>query len=96
MAAAAVSMARKFGLDLPRQLSVAGFDDAPVASMIWPELTTVRQPVAEMARIAADMIIQYEPRRNGWPERVPRHLLGHELIIRNSTSPPAGRPPATP
>ncbi len=75
MAAAVVSMARKFGLDLPRQLSVAGFDDAPVASMIWPELTTVRQPVAEMARIAADMIIQYEPRRNGWPESVPRHLL---------------------
>lgn len=89
MAAAVVSMARKFGLDLPRQLSVAGFDDAPVASMIWPELTTVRQPVAEMARIAADMIIQYEPRRNGWPESVPRHLLAHELVIRNSTAPPA-------
>jgi LacI family transcriptional regulator len=90
MAAAAISMARKFGLSLPGQLSVTGFDDAPVATMIWPELTTVRQPVAAMARIAADLIIQHEPRRNGWPERIPRHLLNHELIVRNSTARAAG------
>ena len=89
MAAAVVSMARKFGLTLPGQLSVTGFDDAPVATMIWPELTTVRQPVAAMARIAADLIIRHEPRRHGWPERVPRHLLAHELIIRNSTARPS-------
>ena len=89
MAAAVISMARKFGLDLPRQLSVAGFDDAPLATMIWPELTTVRQPVAAMARRAADLIIQLEPRRNGWPERMPRHLFDHELIVRNSTARPA-------
>jgi LacI family transcriptional regulator len=88
MAAAAISMARKFGLSLPDELSVTGFDDAPVATMIWPELTTVRQPVAAMARIAADLIIQFEPRRNGWPHRIPRHLLDHELIIRNSTAKP--------
>jgi LacI family transcriptional regulator len=86
MAAAAISMARKVGLNLPAQLSVTGFDDAPVATMIWPELTTVRQPVAAMARIAADLIIRHEPRRNGWPERIPRHLLKHELVIRNSTA----------
>jgi LacI family transcriptional regulator len=91
MAAAVVSMARKFGLDLPAQLSVAGFDDAPIACMIWPELTTVRQPVAAMARIAADLIIRLEPRRNGWPDRIPRHLLDHELVIRNSTVRPARR-----
>lgn len=86
MAAAAVSMARKLGLDLPGQLSVAGFDDAPIASMIWPELTTVRQPVAAMARLAADLIIRLEPRRKGWPDHIPRHLLEHELVIRNSTA----------
>jgi LacI family transcriptional regulator len=90
MAAAAVSMARKFGLSLPGQLSVTGFDDAPVATMIWPELTTVRQPVAAMARIAADLIIQHEPRRRGWPNPAPRHLLGHELVVRNSTAHPGG------
>jgi LacI family transcriptional regulator len=91
MAAAAVSTARKFGLDLPGQLSVAGFDDAPVACMIWPELTTVRQPVAAMARIAADLLIRLEPRRNGWPACMPRHLLNHELVIRNSTARPSPR-----
>ena len=91
MAAAVVSMARKLELDLPRQLSVAGFDDAPIASMIWPQLTTVRQPVAAMARLAADLIIRLEPRRNGWPKIVPRHLLEHQLVIRNSTAKPGSR-----
>jgi LacI family transcriptional regulator len=89
MAAAAISMARKFGLDLPGQLSVTGFDDAPVATMIWPELTTVRQPVVEMGRIAADLIIEHGPRRFGWPDPVPRRVLEHELIVRNSTARPA-------
>jgi LacI family transcriptional regulator len=89
MAAAVISMARKMGVDLPKHLSVAGFDDAPLATMIWPELTTVRQPVAAMARRAADLIIQLEPRRKGWPEHMPRHLFDHELIVRNSTARPA-------
>jgi LacI family transcriptional regulator len=89
MAAAAISMARKFGLSLPEELSVTGFDDAPVATMIWPELTTVRQPVAAMARIAADLIIRHEPRLRGWPQRIPRHLLAHELVIRGSTARPS-------
>ena len=92
MAAAAISMARKFGLTLPGQLSVTGFDDAPVATMIWPELTTIRQPVAEMARIAADLIIRHEPRRNDWPERIPRHLLDYEFVVRNSTARPSQTP----
>ncbi len=91
MAAAVISVARKFGLSLPNQLSVTGFDDVPVASMIWPELTTVRQPVAAMARLAADLIIEHAPRRRGWPEPIPRHLLEHKLILRNSTAPPAPR-----
>jgi LacI family transcriptional regulator len=88
MAAAVVSIARKFGLELPRQLSVTGFDDAPVASMIWPELTTVRQPVAAMARLAASLIIECSPRRRGWPVPIPRHLLAHDFIVRSSTAPP--------
>jgi LacI family transcriptional regulator len=40
------------GLTLPRDLSIAGFDDAPIASTVWPELTTVRQPIAAMAATA--------------------------------------------
>jgi LacI family transcriptional regulator len=90
MAAAVISMARKLDLDLPGQLSVAGFDDAPIAAMIWPQLTTVRQPVAAMARVAADLIIRLEPKRNGWPKVIPRHLLEYQLVIRNSTARPGG------
>jgi LacI family transcriptional regulator len=88
MAAAVISTARRLGLKLPAQLSVTGFDDAPVASMIWPELTTIRQPVEAMARLAVHLLIENDPRRNGWPEALPRHILAHELIIRNSTAAP--------
>ena len=80
MAAAAACAARQMGLELPGGLSIAGFDDAPVASMIWPQLATVRQPVREIARIAADLIIQHRPHRHGWPRPIPRPRLDLELV----------------
>jgi LacI family transcriptional regulator len=88
MAAAVICAARQRGLELPRQLSVVGFDDAPVATMVWPQLTTIRQPVREMARVAAELIIRHSPRRRGWPQPIPRQQLNFELILRNSTAPP--------
>ena len=88
MAAAAISVAHKMGLDLPTQLSVVGFDDAPVATMIWPLLTTVRQPVTSMARVAAELIIENSPRRNGWPDPIPHSTLDFELIVRDSATAP--------
>ena len=90
MAAAVISAARQHGLELPRQLSVVGFDDAPIASMVWPQLTTIRQPVREMARVATELIIRHSPRRRGWPQPIPRQRLAFELILRNSTAPPPG------
>jgi LacI family transcriptional regulator len=87
-AAAVISVARRMGISLPDQLSVAGFDDAPVASMISPELTTIRQPVAALARTATDLIIEHSPRRRGWPEPIPHRLLDFELVVRDSTVPP--------
>jgi LacI family transcriptional regulator len=57
MAAAAISVAHRRQLDVPRDLSVVGFDDTPIATTVWPELTTVRQPIAEMYSAAAGMII---------------------------------------
>jgi LacI family transcriptional regulator len=88
MAAAVICAARQRGLELPRQLSVVGFDDAPVATMVWPQLTTIRQPVREMARAATELIIRHSPRRRGWPQPIPRQQLNFELILRNSTAPP--------
>jgi LacI family transcriptional regulator len=87
-AAAVISVAHRMGLALPEELSVAGFDDASVATMIWPELTTVRQPVAALARTAADLIIEHSPRRRGWPQPIPHRQLDFELIVRSSTRAP--------
>jgi LacI family transcriptional regulator len=88
MAAAVISVAHRMGLDLPHDLSVVGFDDAPVATMIWPLLTTVRQPVAKMGRHAAGLIIEHLPRRSGWPARVASTVFEFELVIRDSTARP--------
>jgi len=84
MAAAAACAARQMGLELPGELSIAGFDDAPIASMMWPQLATVRQPVRAIARIAADLIIQHRPHRRGWPQPIPRPRLDLELVMRGS------------
>src|SRR5487761_1790136 len=87
MAAAAACVARQIGLELPGQLSIAGFDDAPIATMTWPQLATVRQPVRHIARIAADLIIQHRPQRHGWPNPMPRPRLDLELLLRGSIAP---------
>jgi LacI family transcriptional regulator len=57
MAVGVLAAAAKRGLSVPGALSVVGFDDSPVAASAWPRLTTVHQPVAEMAEAAADMLI---------------------------------------
>ena len=87
MGAAAVCGARQMSLALPQALSILGFDDAPVATMIWPQLTTVRQPVRAIGRVAADLIIQHKPHRRGWPQPMPRPRLDLDLIVRGSIGP---------
>ncbi len=57
MAAASVAAAHRRGFDVPRDISVCGFDDSAMATTIWPELTTIRQPVGEMAGMAIRLLI---------------------------------------
>ncbi len=57
MAAGVVHAAGRLGLDIPGDLSVIGFDDTPTAAHIWPPLTTVRWPIAVMARAATLRLI---------------------------------------
>jgi hypothetical protein len=59
--------------------------------MLWPLLTTVRQPVSAMARLAAGLIVEHSPRRLGWPTPVPRRVLDFELVVRDSTARPPRR-----
>ena len=84
MAAAVLAASQRFNLKIPSQLSVAGFDDSLVAQVVWPRLTTCRQPIKEMAAEAMSILIQ-GPRDDAPIER----RLDHELVIRESTAPPA-------
>jgi len=92
MAAAAIAVAHRQRIDVPSGLSICGFDDTPVATTIWPELTTIRQPVAAMAEgsvtMLADMIAR---QRSGQTVEIPHRLLDFELIRRYSDGPPPGR-----
>jgi LacI family transcriptional regulator len=53
MAAGVLHAARQRGLTVPDDLSIIGFDDTSIAAHLWPPLTTVRWPIASMARSAA-------------------------------------------
>jgi LacI family transcriptional regulator len=78
--------ARQRGLRIPQDLSVVGFDDLPVARWVSPPLTTVRQPLAEMGRTAAQMLGELI---DGATLRSGRVELSTELIVRESTAAPA-------
>ncbi len=77
--------ARQRELRIPRDLSVVGFDELPVARWASPPLTTVRQPLAEMGRAAAQMLGELI---EGLPLRSNRIELSTELIVRESTAKP--------
>ena len=89
MAAAAVSVAHRRGLDVPRDLSIVGFDDTSAATTVWPELTTIRQPTAAMADSAVDILLRNIRRKDKSTRTVVDHVVPHELIERDSVAPPA-------
>jgi len=77
--------ARQHGLLLPQDLSVVGFDDVPMAQWMSPPLTTVRQPLAEMATLATQTLLEGDT--TGLQNRVE---LATALVVRSSTQGPAG------
>jgi LacI family transcriptional regulator, galactose operon repressor len=91
MAAAVVAEAHRRGLDVPRDLTVVGFDDTLIASTIWPELTTIQQPIARMAAEAIDMLVAAV--RGASQAQPLQRLIPHALIARQSAAAPqsAGR-----
>ena len=82
LAAGALAVAREKGLSVPKDLSIAGFDDDIVASIVSPSLTTVRQPVEEMAAAAFELLMD-DDRPAGEPAARQR-LHGYQLCIRES------------
>ncbi|MFG3300379.1 LacI family DNA-binding transcriptional regulator [Micromonospora chersina] len=80
--------ARQLGLDVPGDLSVIGYDNLPVAAWIGPALTTVNQPLRDMAGTAAQMLLELA---RGVDLPASRVDLVTELVVRESTAPPAYR-----
>jgi DNA-binding LacI/PurR family transcriptional regulator len=76
--------ARVLGLRVPQDLSVIGFDDLPMARWAWPPLTTIRQPLTEMAATATRLVLGQDGER--------RVELATSLVVRQSTAPPGGEP----
>ncbi|WP_254200210.1 MULTISPECIES: LacI family DNA-binding transcriptional regulator [unclassified Lysobacter] len=89
MAAAVVSVAHRRGLDVPRDLSVVGFDDTSAATTVWPELTTIHQPIASMADSAIDILLRSIRRKDKSTRVVVDHVIAHQLVTRDSVAPPA-------
>lgn len=83
MAAGAIRTAGEMGLSVPRDVSICGFDDTPIAHQIYPPLTTVRQPTREMGRIATTELFKRIKQR-GAGQMMTAH---YELQFRQSTGP---------
>lgn len=90
MAAATVAMAHRRHLDVPNDITVCGFDDTELASSIWPELTTIRQPIREMTAQAVSMIAKaYKKAGRGKESAGEQLTLPYKLVRRNSDAGPS-------
>jgi LacI family transcriptional regulator len=85
MAIGTVQAARERGLRVPEDLSVVGFDDLEEAALVTPALTTVRQPLAEMGRMAVSLLLRLLDKQRVEAMRVE---LATRLVLRNSTASP--------
>lgn len=81
MAAGVLSVAHDLGLNVPEDLSVAGFDDTTLARMVWPQLTTIHQPTRELASVAAELLLDMS--------QTTHRRLPHLLVERASVAAPS-------
>jgi LacI family transcriptional regulator len=86
MAVGVLQAAREHGFALPHELSVVGFDDAEHAALVSPALTTVRQPLKQMAWMAVELLRRLLEEGEAESLRVE---LEARLVVRESTAPPA-------
>ena len=79
MAAGALLSAHRRHLEIPRDIAVTGFDDSPVSEIVWPPLTTVHQPLREMARRAVEILLAENDIEPG------KDVVSHRLVERETT-----------
>ena len=87
-AAGVMHYAHDAGIDIPSELSVAGFDDVPISRHIWPTLTTVRQPIQLMGAKAAQLLIDAIRADKAIKMDSVATILEYEIIERDSCAPP--------
>ncbi len=86
MAAAVISVAQGRGIRVPEELSVAGFDDTPIASIIWPDLTTIHQPITAMGSAAVSIIHKMvSDLRKGGALKPIHQRMTYKLVKRHSS-----------
>ena len=73
-----------FGLRIPDDVSLIGFDDIPDVSRTRPKLTTISQPKAQMGKVAADLLFRQIESNNTLPKQ--KIVLKHNLVVRETTS----------
>jgi LacI family transcriptional regulator len=87
MAAGAYRAAREAQVEIPKDLSIVGYDDSSIASKIWPPLSSVRLPIRAMGRIAAEKLLA---RAGRGPKKGPVEVeVMPSLVIRQSSGPPS-------
>jgi LacI family transcriptional regulator len=91
MATGAIGALQRAGCRVPQDVSVIGFDDIPQSAAIFPALTTIAQPIAEMGSIGVRLLLDRIARRDAPHQRV---RLSTRLVVRESTGPP-GEPGRT-
>ncbi|WP_405656253.1 LacI family DNA-binding transcriptional regulator [Streptomyces sp. RK9] len=85
IAVGALQRLQQLGADVPGEVAVTGFDDIPMAALAAPGITTVRQPVAELAAEATQLLNRRLAGRSEGPQRAIR--LAPELVVRESSAP---------
>ncbi|MFL4475540.1 LacI family DNA-binding transcriptional regulator [Paeniglutamicibacter sp. MACA_103] len=73
---------RQRGLNVPGDISVTGFDNVPVSTLVWPTLTTVDFPRVQMGRTSVDALLEA---LRGTPRKTDCHEIPFELVVREST-----------
>lgn len=89
MAAGVMLALHRAGLEIPGQISVTGFDDTPMSQIVWPPLTTIRQPIKDLAERAIHLLAAHELKNGARYDALP-----FELVVRESTAPPRPSPAA--
>lgn len=87
MALGVMVAAARMGINVPSDLSVAGYDDSLFATIVWPQLTTVRQPLAEISAHAVDLLLNEDNYKQALTEN-----LAFTIMRRESTAKPPSHP----